>query len=416
MELTQQEKILQLKENLLEKPDNALKLASIYKDMLEISKRDPVARQGIKDLREWYQLQINLAFESNDNAKARQLIDMLKTSFPNVTKNRRFIRLENRVVQQESFTSHLLSAEKFYNAGALSKPRGKNALFEINAILSIAPKNKAANEFHNKIVNSYIEKTTQLEQQGNLQNALFMIEEGIAALDKNKVLLNKRNELKKLIQHNAHIKSLFKYANKLQAAGDYILPPKRNAYDVYQDILKTENNNIQAKAGLKKIHQALSEKIINIIRDGRLSYAETHLKEATRRYGKTPLLAKTQLKLNDALEALAPNIMLAKFNNRPFTSLAGENKISLELDRTLYVGFKYINFKSATTLVQATLFDGAGKVQLAKKPVIVSDETGEYYFNISLPDNNFSDGRYKLDLSVNSKTLISKSFIVSSKP
>lgn len=414
--LTEEEKIIQLKANLPEKPENAVELASIYKDMLQQSKRDPVAIQGLKDLREWYQQQIKLTFEENDSAKARQLVDMMKTSFPNITKNKRFIRLENRVLQEERYTAHLISAQKYFNAGALSKPRGKNALFEINAVLSSAPKNKAAVDFYNKIVSSYIDKTSQLEQQGNLQNALFMIEEGIAALDNNKALLDKRSELKKLVQHNAHIKSLFKYANKLLLAGDYILPPERNAYDVYQDILKTEKNNLLAQAGLKKIHQGLSSKIISIIRDGRLSYAETYLNEAIKRYGKTSLLAKTQLKLNDALEALAPSIMLLKFNNSPLSTLAGKNKTSLQLDRMLYVGFKYINFKSATTLIQAILRDGSGQMVLAKKPVVVSNSNGEYFFSLSLTEKGFSEGRYKLDLSVNNKTLISKTFSVKAVP
>ena len=383
---------------------------------MQQSKRDPVATQGLKDLREWYQQQIKLSFEENDSAKARQLVDMMKASFPNITKNKRFTRLENRVLQEERYAAHLISAQKYFNAGALSKPRGKNALFEINAVLSSAPKNKAAIDFYNKIVNSYIDKTTQLEQQGNLQNALFMIEEGIAALDNNKALLDKRKDLKKLLQHNSHIKSLFKYANKLLTAGDYILPPERNAYDVYQDILKTEKDNLLAQSGLKKIHQGLSSKIISIIRDGRLSYAETYLNEAIKRYGKTSLLAKTQLKLNDALQALAPSIMLLKFNNSALTSLAGENNISLQLDRTLYVGFKYINFKSATTLIQAILRDGSGQMVLAKKPVVVSNATGEYFFNISLAEKSFSEGRYKLDLIMNNKTLISKTFSVKAVP
>lgn len=215
-EITKKDKITLLKESLGKEPENALKLATLYKGMILISKDDPLARQGLKELREWYIKQIRLAFASEDADLARQHITLMKQSFPKATKNKRFIRLEKKVAFLELINNHLVNAEKYFKAGALSKPLNKNALNEINNILGIAPSNEDANNFIEKIVAEYINKTTKLQEQGNIHNAILMVEEGIAALHDNPALINKRKELKERIKHNKNISALFKQAKNIK--------------------------------------------------------------------------------------------------------------------------------------------------------------------------------------------------------
>lgn len=116
----------------------------------------------------------------------------------------------------ELINNHLVNAEKYFKAGALSKPLNKNALNEINNILGIAPSNEDANNFIEKIVAEYINKTTKLQEQGNIHNAILMVEEGIAALHDNPALINKRKELKERIKHNKNISALFKQAKNIK--------------------------------------------------------------------------------------------------------------------------------------------------------------------------------------------------------
>lgn len=416
-EKTEKDVITLLKEDLESKPENAVELVTIYKNMLLQSKENPVARQGLKELREWQIKQIRLAFATEDATLARKHINLMKQSFPRAAKGKRFIRLEKKVALLERINNYFVKAEKYFNAGALSKPQGKNALNEINSVLTLAPNNEDAKSFIDKIVNAYINKTTQLQEQGSMHNAVLMLEEGIAALDNNSILLNKRKQLKEKIKYSKNISALFKQAEKHQAAGQLIKPQAYNAYDAYQQILKKEEGNLQAKAGLKNIHQQLAKKITTKIHNGNIKTAEDDLKAAINRFGKSSLLANVQLKLNDALDALAPKIETTKLsastvNNLILKNSAQQTDLILKLNNTLYIGFNYINFDPKTTWLDATLFDITERITVARKPVVISNQFGEHFFEIDLPTNGFSNHKYKLEIRLKNRVLVSKSFVV----
>ena len=421
--LSRDEKIALLKDGLDSTPENAVELVAIYKDMLSVSKQSPVARKGLKELREWYLKQIGLAFATEDAVLARQLIDRMKQSFPRATKNKRFIRLEKKVAFLERINNHLDKAEKYFNAGALSKPINKNAIGEVNKVLALSPKNEDAKNFKNKIVYSYLNKTTKLEEQGNIHNAILMVEEGIAALNNNSILIKKRKQLKNKIKYKKNIASLFKQAKKYQTANQLIKPIAYNAYDIYQDILKKENGNLQAKAELRSIHQQLAKNITLSIQKGKLDNAKDYLQGAVQRYGKSSLLASVQLKLDDALEEVAPRIETIKLGASPVRQLVGgasgdssndalQNTQTLKLKNTLYIGFNFINFDPATTWLEATVFDSTKEIKIAQKPVVISSQFGEHFFEINVPTRGFTNSFYKIELKLKNKVLISKSFLV----
>ena len=422
-ELSRDEKIALLKESLDSTPENAVELATIYKDMLLVSKQSPVASKGLKELREWYLKKIGLAFATEDAILARQHIDIMKQSFPRATKNKRFIRLEKKVAFLERINNHLDKAEKYFNAGALSKPINKNAIDEINKVLALSPKNEDAKNFKNKIVYSYLNKTTKLEEQGNIQNAILMVEEGIAALNNNPTLVTKRKQLKDKRKYKKTIASLFKKAKKYQAANQLIKPIAYNAYDIYQEILKKESGNLQAKAELRSIHQQLAKNITLSIQKGKLDNAKKHLQAAIQRYGKSSLLASVQLKLDDALEQVAPRIETIKLSASPVRKLVGgtsgdstnnssQNTETLKLKNTLYVGINFINFDPTTTWLDATIFDSTKEIKVAQKPVVISSQFGEHFFEVNIPAKGFTNSYYKIELKLKNKVLMSKSFLV----
>ncbi len=406
------DKITLLKEGLENNPENATQLATIYKEMLLQSKDDAVAQEGLKELKQWYIKQIRLAFATEDAAQARQLINTMKQSFPQAVQNKRFIRLEKKVAFLERINGHLVTAENYFKAGALSKPINRNALDEINKVLILAPGNEDAKNFINKIVESYLEKTTQLQQQGNIHNAVLMVEEGIAALNDPK-LIQKRKDLKDRIKHNKNVVSLFKQAEKYQTEGQLIRPRAYNAYDLYTKILEKEKDNLQAKAGLKTIHQQLAKNIIALIHKGELKNSEDYLQAAIQRYGKSSLLANVQLKLNDALDQLAPKIETMKLSDSPVNNLITKNSANaiLQLKQTLYIGFNFINFDPKTTWLDATLFNNNGR-KIAQKPVVISSQFGEHFFEVNLSTKYFTNDHYKLELKLKNRVLISKSFSV----
>ena len=418
-ELTRDEKVEQLKDGLNDKPENATQLASIYKEMLLEMPQSPVARKGLRELREWANQQIRSAFDTEDTVLARKLINIMKESFPRATQNKRFVRLEKKVAFLERINAHLEQAEKYFNIGALSKPIGKNALSETEKVLTLSPNNEDAKNFINKIALSYIEKTTQLQQQGNMHNALLMVEEGIAALNNHPALIKKRKSLKNQIKFTKNIASLFKQADKYIAAGQLIKPRAYNAYDIYQGILEKEPDNLQAKAGLKTIHQQVAKDILSSIQNGELESSKEYLDAAKKRYGKSSLLANVELRLNDALEEVAPKIERIELSSSPITRLtnvtsanSGKDTQTLRLNNTLYVGFNFINFNPTTTWLDLTLFDSTRKQMVLQKPIVISTQFGEHFFEVKLPAYGLSKATYKIELKLKDRILISKQFLV----
>lgn len=419
----EKDQITLLKEGLNDHPENAIELTAIYKYMLSQDKANAIATNGLKELSEGYFQKIQLAFSTEDVVLARQYIDIMKKSFPVATKNKPFVRLEKKVAFLERIKSHFSKAEKYFNAGALSKPINQNALHEIRTILKLSPSNEDAIKFKKKIADSYIKKTTQLQKQGNIHNALLMVEEGIAALNNDLALINKRKQIQDSIKHNNKIASLFKYAKKYQAAGQLIRPQAYNAYDLYQEILSEDNNNLEARAGLKSIHQQLAKKIVNLISQGDLNESDEYLQEATKRYGKSSLLANVQLKLNDAMEAVAPKIADIKLSASPITRIdLGTSKssnelplsdmLTLKVKKSLYVGFNFINFSPETTWLDVTLFDTTKNKTVMQKPIVVSKQFGEYFFDMKLPTGSFTNSFYKVEIKLKNKILISAPFLI----
>ena len=415
--IIEKDKATILKENLTIEPENAIELASIYRNILLSDKKNTNAIRELKELREWNLQQIGLAFAAEDTDKARQYINIMKQSFPRATSNKRFIRLEKKVTFLEKINEHFTNAEKYFKSGALTKPLNKNALNEIRTVLQLSPNNEDAKKFINKIVQAFIDKTDQLKQQGNLHNAVLMVEEGLAALSKNTRLLAKRKELKNLKKHNKDIIALLSKAKKHELSDNLITPQAYNAYDVYQQVLKKEKDNLQAKAGLKNIHQLLAKKITAGINKGNLEISAKYLQAAIQRYGKSPLLASVQLKLNDALAEEAPKIETLKLSTRLLSNLIDTGAVNtkvdiLKLQRTLYVGFNYINFDPKSTWLDVVLTDNTRKVILFQKPVVISTQLGEHFFDITLPNTTFKNGRYKLELKLDNKILKAKTFLV----
>ncbi len=409
--MSREEKILALQEGLDTHPENALELASIYKAMLQ-EKPSPLARQGLKGLRDWYFRQTQLAFANDDAAAARQYIDMMKQSFPRASRLPRFKRLERKVAFLERLEQHFQQAEKYFNAGALSKPQHQNALNEINKVLLLSPQNTRAKQFIDRIVQAYLDQTSELQQQGNIHNALLMVEEGIAALDNEPRLVNKRTELKERIQHNKTIRKLFKQAEHYQAINQLVRPRAYSAFDSYQAILELEKDNLQAQAALKTIHQQVAQRISQQIQQGELDKAKAYLHTAIQRYGKTPLLASVQLKLDDAYAAIAPQLPRLQLATQPFKTLVTVNKRQrLAGSKTLYIGFSYVNFEPGTTWLEALLLDNKHH-RIAQQPVVISGQSGEHFFNIRLHNKPLRQGRYRLVIKLKNRVLVERDFTI----
>ncbi len=406
------ERLRQLRAGLDDQPQNALEMIAIYRQMLKKQPRNPVARKGLRELREWYAQQIQIAFNNKDIPRTRQLVEMMKRAFPRVSNNPKLIALEQKLVRAELLQTHLQKAQDYLEADALTEPAGANALEELRAALLLDPENTEAQQGIQDIADTFLKKAKQLKRAGKFTKAMSAVEAGLQAMDDNAPLLALRGELKTAIQQQKRIDALLSQADKQLRAGNLVEPQGSSAYDRYRRILAKQPNNRRAKKGLKKIERRLLKQANTAIQAAQLEQAETILATAERYFGNSQSIGKAREQLAQAIDAIRPKITKIVFSGRKLVSIDIPQANKLQLGRTLFVGFEYKNFEADSTLLQAFLMDGTGRIQIAQKPVIVNGASGKHLFDIELPVDGFADGSYQLELKLAGKPVITASFLV----
>ena len=406
------ERIQELRAGLDEQPQNAVELAMAYRQLLQQQPRNPRARQGMAELRNWYMDNIRDAFDNQDLPRTRLLADQLKQNFPRVANSERFQRMEERLAQAEAVQSHIQRAKDFFMADSLIQPEGINALAEYRAALALAPDNIEAQLGVQSIADTLLLTAKEHQMNGELEQALEVTTEGLKVLGDNPELLALQKQLQDAEKNQKIIINQLADADKQYRAGKLVSPKGNSAYDHYQAVLKQDPNNSAAKTGLANIERQLISKVNIGIRNAEFDQAESALATAGRYFGNSQAYSKAKQQLAQAIETSRPDVQLIIFSSSPLSSLTGPQDLKLQLGRTLFIGFDYKNFKDETTLLQAVLMDGTGRVQIAEKPVIINGTAGEHFFSIDLPVDGFADGSYSLKLKHNNKQLNANTFIV----
>jgi len=352
------------------------------------------------------------AFDNHDLPRTRLLADQLKQSFPRVANSERFQRMEERLAQAEAVQSHIQRAKDFFMADSLIQPEGINALAEYRAALALAPDNIEAQLGVQSIADTLLLTAKEHQMNGELEHALEVTTEGLKVLGDNPELLALQKQLQDAEKNQKIIINQLADADKQYRAGKLVSPKGNSAYDHYQAVLKQDPNNSAAKTGLANIERQLISKVNIGIRNAEFDQAESALATAGRYFGNSQAYSKAKQQLAQAIETSRPDVQLIIFSSSPLSSLTGPQDLKLQLGRTLFIGFDYKNFKDETTLLQAVLMDGTGRVQIAEKPVIINGTAGEHFFSIDLPVDGFADGSYSLKLKHNNKQLNANTFIV----
>ena len=409
---TPQERIQQLLSELDAQPEQAVELAMLYRQLIQQEPNNPTPRQGMAELRSWYTDNIRESFASEDLPRVRSLIDQMKTSFPRITNSEKFQQLEQRLSQAEAVQSHLQQAQVYVAANALLQPEGANALEELRAAQKVAPDNVAVQQAIQQIADSFLFKAKELHTKGELEQALAMTNEGLKIIADDAALLDLQQQLQADKERQQYVMRQLNQAEKQYRAGMLIAPTGKNAYDYYHAVLKREPGNTAAKEGLKNIEQQLVNQATKSIQAGNYDAAKAELETATQYFSKTKTIRAAELKLSLAIEETRPKVQRIIFSETQLSSLTSPQADKLQLSRTLYIGFDYQNFESETTLLQAVLMDGTGRVQIAQKPVIITGAAGEHYFDMDLPVEGFTDGSYSLQLKLDNQQLIAGTFVV----
>jgi len=406
------ERIQQLRAELDEQPQHAVELAMAYRQILQQRPHNPQARQGIAELRSWYTDNIRDAFDNKDLPRARLLVNQLQESFPRIASSERFQRMDERLVQAEAVQAHVERAQDFFRADALTKPAGINALAEYRAAQALAPDNIDVQLGIQSIADTLLLRAKEHHMNGELEQALAATTEGLEVLKDNPDLLALQKQLQDDQQYQEAITVQISEADKQYRAGKLVSPKGKSAYDQYQDVLKQDPENKAAQTGLNNIERQLVSKVNINIRNGKFEQAGSALETVRLYFGKSKAYRDAEQQLAQAVEAVRPNVQRIIFSGTQLSSLSSPQAEKLQLGRTIYIGFDYKNFEAETTLLQAALMDGAGRVQIAEKPVIINGASGEHYFSIDLPVEGFTDGSYSLQLKYENNQLNAGTFIV----
>ena len=409
---TRREQITRLRNSLDENPDNAIELARLYRQILRNQRHNPLARQGLIHLREWYTRSLQAAFEQGDLVRARILVDGLKQAFPRAADNDRLVRLERRLEHAEAVEAHLAQAREYIAQDMITEPEGDNALEELRAALALDPENEAALTALGQIVEAHLSRALEYQANGNYQHALLTVERGLMAEPDNQELLDLQKELRKQIATQSRHNALLRQAAEQMQQQHWLEPAGNSAWDLYRKVLREDPDNKAARQGLQKLERQLLGEVNTAIANGDLDQAETRLAAVRKRFGNSPAVRNSQLLLEQAIEATRPKITRVLLSDTPLANLDQPRRDALKPSRSLYVGFEYANFDPDTTLLQAVLMDGAGTVTIAQKPVIVSESAGTQYFDMQLPVEGFAEGSYKIDLRLENTPLASETFLV----
>lgn len=209
-------------------------------------------------------------------------------------------------------------------------------------------------------------------------------------------------------------------AKSLHESGALVIPENDNAVLAYRSVLEVDPTNVTATQALKTIESNYLLGIRTLIEQGQLDQAVGQLRTASKLYPNSvpinELLELHQQKLagKEAAKQAATQAKVTRLlvSDNAFDNMQSAQSTQLPLNRTAHIGFSYVNFQGATTLLQAVLYDGSRTLKIMQKPVVATGEAGDIFFTLSRQAEGFAEGGYTVDLMLGEQRLASVSFMV----
>lgn len=309
--------------------------------------------------------------------------------------------------------------------------------------------------------------------KSNIQKARDLNSGATSDIDKAQKELDVAIEKQIASRHpqQSKIDNLISRAQSLRNQGKNIFPVGDSALDIYRSVLELNPSDKKALSGIEDIEKFYRNEVMQRVIARNYSDAKLALNEVVSRIGATPGVRKIAAILNDELsqageerfvleesgetyvrqtsstsqsntadsvpvkpsgEIAVPSTpresppglinQLAPSTGPAITKLViqSENFNSVDLPkfktlssgRVVYVGFKYANFESDTTLLTADLYDGGRTLKISTVPVVVKGESGQAFFKLARPVTGFSLGSYHLDISLSGAKIGSYQFMI----
>ncbi len=355
------------------------------------------------------------ARKNGSSATLDKRMEQLKSLFPEV-KTHVYREIKSVANTRKKVMSLVLDGQAYYKQNNLTKPAGRNALDMYEKVLSLDPQNKDAIFGKKQISKKLFTAAQNKYKANNLKSALASAKKSLQLDRGNRDAKALVDQISSIFSRQKEIATLLKNADNKIRKGHLFMPRSKGAFHDCQAVLKLDPQNNSAREGLDRVVDALSAKVWLLVGNEEFIRAKSLMRAPLREFGGNQRIKSLSLALDEVIGEkvlnVEPRVEGMLIRGEPIGSLAGSFPDIFDADRSIYLGFRYENFQSVTTVLQAVLLDGLRLTQIAQVPVVVQGEAGESTFRIDRPVVGFPTGSYSVEMRLGPETLNSTLFQV----
>lgn len=409
-------KILQLEERYATDDIYLSQLVSAYRESLSLDWKDTAIRSGFERLKKKEADSLYAyAKKSGSSPILEKRIKQLKSLFPEI-KARVYRQVLAAGKTRKKVMSLVLEAQAYYKQNNLTKPPGRNALDMYQKVLRLDPKNKPAINGKKQISKKLLASAQIKYQANNLKSALASAKLAVQLDARNSDAKALVKQISAIFSKQQTIAKLLKNADNKIRQGQLFTPRSKGAFHDCQAVLKLDPQNNSAREGLDRVVDALSVRVWQLVGNEEFIQAKALMRAPLREFGANRRIKSLSLALDEVIGEkvldIEPRVEGMLIRGEPIDSLVARFSNPFDADRSIYLGFRYENFQTVTTVLQAVLMDATRRIQIAEVPVLVSGAAGESTFRIDRPLEGFPAGSYSVEMRLGSETLNSTLFQV----
>ncbi|MFL0805334.1 MAG: protein kinase [Agarilytica sp.] len=419
----EREKLASLKEKILQLEDSYAgddiylsQLVGAYREAMNIAPGDSAIDERFVQFRKKeIDTLYSYAKKNGSSPTLDKRVQQLQTLFPEIEKNV-FSEIRASGKQRKKVMSLVLEAQAYFKQNNLTKPPGRNALDIYQKVLSLDPGNAEAEQGKKLISRKLSDAAQSKYQANNLASSLRSANKALSLDPKNTEAKKLAKQINAILGKQKKIATLLKNADQKIRKGQLFTPSGKGAFHDYQTVLKSDPQNTTAREGLDRVVDALSAKVWQLVGDEEFIQAKEMMRAPVREFGRNQRIKSLSLALDEIIGEkimdLEPRVEGMLIQGEPIESLAERFSDDFDAERSIYLGFRYENFQTNTTVLQAVLMDGTKRIQIAQVPVVVNGAAGESTFRIDRPVEGFPSGSYSVEVRLGRETLNSTLFRV----
>lgn len=391
-------------------------LVGAFREAMYIAPKDKALVSQFESLKKKeYKKLYQYADKSGASANLDKRIEQFQALFPEI-KPPVISKIVKVGKTRKKVMSLVLEAQAYLRQNNLTKPAGRNALDVYNKVLVLDPKNADAQQGKKQISTKLYDAAKTKYRANKLRSALASVKKAIEVDVDNDKAQKLADEINAILNKQSSIANLLKSAEKKINSGQLFTPRNKGAFHDFQSVLKMDPQNTRAHEGLDRVVDALSAQVWQLVGDEQFLKAKELMRAPLKEYGGNKRIKSLSLALDEVIGEkiidVEPRVEGMMIQAEPIERLVGRFDDVLDADRSIYLGFRYENFQTSTTVLQAVLMDGAKRVQIAQVPVVVKGAEGESKFRIDRPVEGFPRGSYSIEMRLGRETLNSTLFRV----